>query len=102
MATKKRKWNFDEELARKLCTPENSNKWVAEQLNTHPKTISRWRMENNLMSTKSATQAENAAKRKKWRSDHGLSYDARMANEAKMTYGTYKAMQFEEPEQTCC
>lgn len=92
----KRRVLFDEELARKLCTPENNNRWVAEQLGVSASYMAKWRAKNNLMSAKSATHAENAAKRKRKYPNPEISRDARMARDVKMNYGSFKAMQLEE------
>lgn len=101
------KFEFDEELARKLCTPDKSNIWLARQLGVSDSFISRWRRKNGLESDKSKehmalleqTAPEREQKKQakaEAKSKHGIVNDVRQARELKMNYGAFKAMQFEE------
>ena len=103
------KFEFDEELARKLCTPDKSNIWLARQLGVSDTFISRWRRKNGLESHKSKEhmalleqtapereQKKQAKAKAEAECKHRIANDVRCARELKMNYGAYKAMQFEE------
>lgn len=95
-----KKFYFDEELARKICTPDKTNPECAAELGVSPSFIGRWRRKNGLASYNVQNRVAIAANRKEKKEREeikkGLVYDAKQAKKLKMTYGQYKAMQFEE------
>ena len=99
---KKNNKNFwlDEELAKKVCTPDKTNKECAAELGVSASYIGRWRRKNGCPSSYVENRKEVATRRKEKEAlkapEKGLVYDAKQAKKMKMTYGQYKAMQFEE------